>query len=58
MTPEDKKKNEQQVKTTESNSKSDQGRENIKPLKEETLEERAKRENWTDVAESHLGIDE
>jgi hypothetical protein len=26
--------------------------------KKETLEERAKREHWTDVAESHLGIDE
>lgn len=24
----------------------------------ETMEEKAKRENWTDVAESHLGIDE
>lgn len=24
----------------------------------ETMEERAKREHWTDVAESHLGIDE
>ena len=35
------------------------GRENIEPLeKRETMEERAKREGWTDTVESHLGIDE
>ncbi|HEY6955844.1 MAG TPA: hypothetical protein VI385_11415 [Flavisolibacter sp.] len=35
------------------------GRENIEPLeKKETMEERAKREGWTDTVESHLGIDE
>jgi hypothetical protein len=58
MTPEDKKKNEEQLKTNESNKKSEQGRENIDPLKKETIEEKARRENWTDVAQSHLGIDE
>ena len=35
------------------------GRENIEPSeKKETMEERAKREGWTDTVESHLGIDE
>jgi hypothetical protein len=35
------------------------GRENIEPLeKKVTMEERAKREGWTDTVESHLGIDE
>lgn len=28
------------------------------PHKKETMEERARREHWTDVVESHLGIDE
>ena len=49
---------EQKTKAVETNKESDSGRENIEPLEKETLSEKAQRENWTDVAESHLGIDE
>ena len=42
----------EQANTTKQSTEKDNGD------KKETLEERAKREHWTDVAESHLGIDE
>jgi hypothetical protein len=59
MKEEDKNKPpEQKTTSTQKDSNSNSGRENIEPLKKETLEDRAERENWTDVAESHLGIDE
>ena len=53
------KRGEEKVESSKTNDQENPGREHIDPLdKKETLEERAKRENWTDVAESHLGIDE
>jgi hypothetical protein len=54
----DSKKNEQKLSTDQSDDQA-KGRENIDPLdKKETMSEKAEREGWTDVAESHLGIDE
>lgn len=59
MKNEDNKKNEQKIKSTGTNQSSGEGREHIDPLDEkETMEEKARREGWTDIAESHLGIDE
>ena len=53
------KRDEEKVESSKTSDQENSGREHIDPLdKKETLEERAKRENWTDVAESHLGIDE
>jgi hypothetical protein len=55
----DNSKNEKQIKHEHADNDSSKGREKIEPLKkEETMEEKAKREGWTDVAQSHLGIDE
>ena len=55
----DNKKNEEKLATEDASNNANKGRENIEPLdKKETMEEKAKREGWTDVAESHLGIDE
>lgn len=59
MKNDDNKKNEEKVKSTKGNEHTSSGREHIDPLdKKESMEERAKREGWTDIAESHLGIDE
>jgi hypothetical protein len=58
MKNEDSKPEEEKLKSKKEEEQLDQDRKNIDPLKKETLEERAKRENWTDIAESHLGIDE
>jgi hypothetical protein len=58
MEKENSKPTEQQTKTTDTGKESNKGREHIEPLKKPTLAERAEKENWTDVAESHLGIDE
>jgi len=53
------KRKEEKLTSTETGKESSSGKEHIKPLnKKETMEERAKREHWTDVIESHLGIDE
>ncbi|MGZ3846334.1 MAG: hypothetical protein ACXVLT_02475 [Flavisolibacter sp.] len=55
----DDKKNENKIKDQHTDQNDSHGRENIEPLeKRETMEERAKREGWTDTVESHLGIDE
>lgn len=55
----DKTKNEQKLTFDHAENDSSKGREKIEPLdKKETMEEKAKREGWTDVVESHLGIDE
>jgi hypothetical protein len=55
----DSNKKETKIKHDEADNDSSKGREKIEPLqKKETMEEKAKREGWTDVAESHLGIDE
>jgi hypothetical protein len=55
---EENKKDEKKLSADQSDDQG-QGRENIAPLdKKETMSERAEREGWTDVAESHLGIDE
>jgi hypothetical protein len=58
MEKENSKPTEQQTKDTEPRKESNQGREHIAAVKKPTLEERAEKENWTDVVESHLGIDE
>lgn len=58
MKEKENKRNEQKINSVKYDRENESGREHIKPLKKETMEERAKRENWTDVAESHLGIDE
>ena len=52
--------NDEKVKSTKTDDdQSTSGREHIDPIdKKETMEEKAKREHWTDVAQSHLGIDE
>lgn len=53
------KSNERKIESTKTNEQEKRNREHSDPLdKKETLAERARRENWTDVAESHLGIDE
>ena len=55
----DNNKKEQKIMHDHAEDDSSKGREKIEPLKKkETMEEKAKREGWTDVAESHLGIDE
>lgn len=55
----DKTKKEKQLTHDHAADDASRGREKIEPLdKEETMEEKAEREGWTDVAESHLGIDE
>jgi hypothetical protein len=55
----DNKKPEEKLASTEKNDETQRGKEHIDPIdKKETMEERAKREGWTDIAESHLGIDE
>ena len=52
-------KKEKQSTDAHTDNDSSKAREKIKPLdKQETMEEKAKREGWTDIAESHLGIDE
>jgi len=52
-------KKEKQLTDAHTDKDSSKAREKIKPLdKQETMEEKAKREGWTDIAESHLGIDE
>lgn len=59
MKNEDNKRNEEKITSATSNDQTNRGRQHIDPLdKKETMEERAKREGWTDIAESHLGIDE
>jgi hypothetical protein len=58
MKYEENKPNEKKVKSEKEEAQPNSGRENIDPLQNETIEEKAKRENWTDIAESHLGIDE
>jgi hypothetical protein len=56
---EDNTKKEQKLTQDHAEDEASKGREKIEPLeKKETMEEKAKREGWTDVAESHLGIDE
>ena len=55
----DDTRKEKKLKQDHADKDGSKGREQIEPLKkEETMEEKAKREGWTDVAESHLGIDE
>jgi hypothetical protein len=52
-------KKEKKLKHEHDAKDASNGRERIEPLKKkETMEEKAKREGWTDVAQSHLGIDE
>lgn len=58
MKNEDKKSTEGKIKSEKEEQQPDSVAENNDAKKNETLEERAERENWTDVAESHLGIDE
>lgn len=58
MKNDNNKPDEKKVDSAKKEEQSNAGRENVDPLKKETLEEKARRENWTDVAESHLGIDE
>jgi hypothetical protein len=52
------KPTEKKVSSERTREQSGSARENINPLKKETMEERARREHWTDIAQSHLGIDE
>jgi len=55
----DDKKNEKKINDERTHQNDSKGREKIEPLKkEETMEEKSKREGWTDIAQSHLGIDE
>ena len=55
----DSRKREEKLASTEKNDEASQGKEHIDPIeKKETMQERAKREGWTDTVESHLGIDE
>lgn len=55
MKNESKKPTEEKIK---SEKEPNSGIENTDAQQNETMEEKAERENWTDVAESHLGIDE
>jgi hypothetical protein len=56
---EDDKKKEKKINDDRTDQNCPHGREKIEPLnKKETVEEKAKREGWTDIAETHLGIDE
>ena len=59
MKYDERKENDDNLKgTKEQANTTKQSTEKDNSDKKETLEERAKREHWTDVAESHLGIDE
>jgi hypothetical protein len=59
MKYDERKQNDDNLKgTKEQANTTKQSTEKDNSDKKETLEERAKREHWTDVAESHLGIDE
>jgi hypothetical protein len=59
MKYDERKQNDDNLKgTKEQADTTKQSTEKDNSDKKETLEERAKREHWTDVAESHLGIDE
>lgn len=52
-------KKEKKLTDSDNTQKASDSREKIEPVKKhETMEEKAKREGWTDTAESHLGIDE
>jgi hypothetical protein len=57
MKPDEIRETEDNLKETKEQADVKQS-ETDKGDKKETIEERAKREQWTDVAESHLGIDE
>lgn len=57
MKNESKKPTEEKIKS-EKEKEPNSGIENTDAQQNETMEEKAERENWTDVAESHLGIDE
>jgi hypothetical protein len=53
------KPKEEKLASTKKDNETNSGKEHIDPInKNETMEERARREHWTDIAESHLGIDE
>lgn len=58
MKNDNRKLNEEKINTTKTDQHADNEREEKDSHKKETLAERARREHWTDVAESHLGIDE
>jgi hypothetical protein len=59
MKNEESRQTEEKVKPTEEQANANRESDDRPDSdKKETIEERAKREHWTDVAESHLGIDE
>lgn len=58
MKNDNKKPNEEKINTTKTDQHAGADREEKKSHENETLAERARREHWTDIAESHLGIDE
>jgi hypothetical protein len=59
MKNDEKKQNDEQLKATKEQTNTNlPSTETDKDQKKESLAERAQREQWTDVAESHLGIDE
>ena len=57
MKNENKKPAEEKIKQ-EKEEQPNSDTENTDAQQNETMVEKAERENWTDVAESHLGIDE
>lgn len=52
----DDKKDEKKI--SEVKTEEQQGRKNIDPINKEETNPENNPQNWTDVAESHLGIDE
>lgn len=59
MKDDNTKKEKKLTQDGHTDDEASKGREKIEPLdREDAMEEKAKREGWTDVAESHLGIDE
>ncbi len=58
MKNDNKNPNQEKISTAKTDQHANTEREKEESHKNETLAERARREHWTDVAESHLGIDE
>jgi hypothetical protein len=58
MKKEENKRTEESVPTKKADEQKVSQRTEIDPLEKKEIKEEDKRQNWTDVAESHLGIDE
>lgn len=58
MKNEETKRSGEQLPSNKPDEQKISQRTQIDPLEKKEIKEEDKRQNWTDVAESHLGIDE